>query len=68
MECKTLNIRGMTCAVCAQRIEKTVKKLPGIETATVNLAAETLSVEYGAGVTLSAIQEAVTKIGNSAEE
>lgn len=68
MECKTLNIRSMTCAACAQRIEKTVKKLPGIETATVNLAAETLSVEYGAGVTLSAIQEAMTKIGYSAEE
>lgn len=68
MEHKILNIHGMTCAACAQRIEKTVKKLPGIETATVNLASETLSVEYGAGITLSAIQEAVTKIGYAAEE
>ena len=42
MESGILSIRGMTCAACAQRIEKTVQKLPGISQATVNLASEKL--------------------------
>ncbi|GHT70927.1 copper-translocating P-type ATPase [Spirochaetia bacterium] len=63
MESLTLSIGGMTCAACAGRIEKTVKKLEGVTTATVNLASEKLFVEYGDTLTLSGIKEAVTKIG-----
>ncbi len=69
MESKILSIRGMTCAACAQRIEKTVRKLPGIGQANVNLASENLFVEYDAGaLSLSTIKEAVTKIGYEVEE
>ncbi|WP_078382406.1 heavy metal translocating P-type ATPase [Sutcliffiella halmapala] len=39
-------ITGMTCAACSNRIERALNKLDGIETATVNLALETGSVEY----------------------
>ena len=64
MDSQVLSIRGMTCAACAQRIEKTVRKLSGIGQATVNLASEKLFVEYDAGtVPLAAIKEAVAKIG-----
>ena len=64
MENQVLSIRGMTCAACAQRIEKTVRKLPGIGQASVNLASEKLFVEYDAGsLPLSTIKEAVSKIG-----
>ena len=64
MESQVLSIRGMTCAACAQRIEKTVRKLPGIGQATVNLASEKLFVEYDEGnLPLTTIKEAVTKIG-----
>ncbi|GHU72284.1 copper-translocating P-type ATPase [Spirochaetia bacterium] len=63
MQTETLSIGGMTCAACAGRIEKTVKKLEGVTTATVNLASEKLFVEYGDTLTLSSIKEAVTKIG-----
>jgi Cu+-exporting ATPase len=64
MENQVLSIRGMTCAACAQRIEKTVRKLPGIGQASVNLASEKLFVEYDAGsLPLSAIKDAVSKIG-----
>ncbi|GHU02641.1 copper-translocating P-type ATPase [Spirochaetia bacterium] len=63
MESQTLSIGGMTCAACAGRIEKMVKKLEGIKTATVNLASEKLFVEYGDPLTLSTIKETVTKIG-----
>ena len=64
MESQVLSIRGMTCAACAQRIEKTVRKLSGIGQATVNLASEKLFVEYDSAVVqLPAIKEAVAKIG-----
>ncbi|WP_028558892.1 heavy metal translocating P-type ATPase [Paenibacillus pinihumi] len=41
-----LQIGGMTCAACATRIEKGLNRLPGIQTASVNLALETAHVEY----------------------
>ncbi|WP_349947620.1 heavy metal translocating P-type ATPase [Lacrimispora sp. BS-2] len=64
MESQILNIRGMTCAACAQRIEKTVRKLSGISQANVNLASEKLFVEYdSSALELSAIKAAVSKIG-----
>ena len=64
MNSQVLNIRGMTCAACAQRIERTVGKLSGIQQASVNLASEKLFVEYDAGIlTLDKIKESVKKIG-----
>lgn len=69
MDSQVLNIRGMTCAACAQRIEKTVRKLSGIEEASVNLASEKLFVEYDENaLSLTAIKEAVKKIGYEVEE
>ncbi|WP_026566218.1 heavy metal translocating P-type ATPase [Bacillus sp. UNC41MFS5] len=41
-----LKISGMTCAACATRIEKGLRKLDGIETANVNLALESSNVKY----------------------
>ncbi|MBX3063343.1 MAG: copper-translocating P-type ATPase [Anaerolineae bacterium] len=43
---ETMPISGMTCANCAATIERVVRKLPGIENATVNLANERLTVAY----------------------
>src|SRR5690349_5417010 len=40
----TLAIEGMTCASCAMRIEKGLKKLTGVEDAAVNLATERATV------------------------
>jgi Cu+-exporting ATPase len=69
VENQVLDIRGMTCAACAGRIEKVVRKLPGIEEANVNLATEKLFVEYDAdSLTVPDIQAAVSKIGYEAIE
>ncbi len=69
MESQVLSIRGMTCAACALRIEKTVRKLPGLAQASVNLASEKLFVEYDAdSLQLSQIKEAVSKIGYEVAE
>src|SRR5437660_1338691 len=41
-----LALEGMTCASCAMRIEKGLKKLPGVKDANVNLATEQATVTY----------------------
>ena len=42
----TLAIEGMTCASCAMRIEKGLKKVPGVSDAAVNLATERATVSF----------------------
>ncbi len=41
-----IGIGGMTCASCVARVEKALKKVPGVQTATVNLATESARVVY----------------------
>src|SRR5712692_2546602 len=41
-----LDLEGMTCASCAMRIEKGLKKVPGVKDANVNLATEQATVTY----------------------
>lgn len=41
-----LGIGGMTCASCVTRVEKAIARLPGVESATVNLATETARVRW----------------------
>src|SRR4051794_14997572 len=42
----TLAVEGMTCASCVARIERGLKKLPGVVDASVNLATEKATVQY----------------------
>ncbi|PKF89056.1 copper-translocating P-type ATPase [Bacillus sp. BA3] len=42
----SLQISGMTCAACATRIEKGLKKMEGVEEANVNLALEKSVIKY----------------------
>ncbi|PYF02630.1 Cu+-exporting ATPase [Ureibacillus chungkukjangi] len=42
----SIQIEGMTCAACANRIEKGINKMDGVEKATVNLALEKSSIKY----------------------
>ena len=46
MNKKAFKIEGMTCSACANRVERVVKKLDGVDNANVNFATETLSVEF----------------------
>jgi cation transport ATPase len=48
---ETFAISGMHCASCAARIETGVGEAPGVSAATVNFAAEELTVEYDPAVT-----------------
>ena len=44
----TFALEGMTCASCAMRIEKGLKKVTGVADAQVNLATEQATVTYNA--------------------
>jgi Cu+-exporting ATPase len=61
-----LLIGGMTCASCANRIEKKLNKLDGV-TATVNYATEKAKVSFGEGVTPQDLIATVEKTGYTAE-
>jgi Cu+-exporting ATPase len=41
-----LGIEGMTCAACVTRVERALRRVPGVEDATVNLATETAQVRW----------------------
>lgn len=59
---KTFKISGMTCAACASRIERFVKKLDGVTSASVNFAAESLTVDFEK-LGIKDIEAAVVKAG-----
>jgi Cu+-exporting ATPase len=62
-----LQIKGMTCAACAQASERAVKKLPGVEEAAVNFSTEKLLVKFEDGkLTIDQIKTAVAKAGYEA--
>nr|WP_244221006.1 heavy metal translocating P-type ATPase [Paraburkholderia aromaticivorans] len=62
-----LDIGGMTCASCAMRVEKALAKVPGVVSASVNLATETATVDLdGAAVGPDALIAAVRKAGYEA--
>lgn len=43
-----LSVRGMTCAACVNRVERALKKVPGVQSAQVNFATETAAVQVHA--------------------
>lgn len=46
MRTETFVVRGMTCGACAAAVERSVRRLEGMESADVNFAAEKLRVVY----------------------
>ena len=60
-----LSISGMTCASCANRIERKLNKLEGV-TATVNYATEKAKVTYPAGMSADELVATVEAAGYSA--
>lgn len=64
VESKVLPVLEMSCAVCANNVESTVKALPGVVEASVNFAANTLSVKYHpSDISLQQMQDAVRAAG-----
>ena len=67
MENKTFTIEGMTCASCAQTVEKATQKLSGVKIANVNFATEKMSIQFDeASLSEADIQKAVSDAGYAA--
>lgn len=61
-----LGIRGMTCASCVGRVERTLSKVPGVTAVAVNLATERGRVEGDGALDVQALIAAIDKAGYSA--
>ena len=59
----TFKVEGMTCASCVARVEKALKAVPGVESASVNLATEKATVRADPGIGFDALSAAVEKAG-----
>ncbi|MBT2326011.1 copper-translocating P-type ATPase [Variovorax paradoxus] len=65
----SLQIEGMTCASCVSRVEKALAKVPGVASATVNLATEKAKVELAdRRLDVQSLIAAVQKAGYAAHE
>jgi Cu+-exporting ATPase len=53
-----LLVTGMTCASCVMRVEKTLKAVPGVMGASVNLATEEASVSVDSYVSADSLAAA----------
>ena len=61
---KTLIVKGMTCASCSARIEKVLAIQDGIQAVSVNLAAETMDIEWdNSTLSLEDIAQRVSGLG-----
>jgi P-type Cu+ transporter len=56
-------IEGMTCASCVRRVEKAIAAVPGVESASVNLATERADVRLAEPVSPEAVVEAIRSAG-----
>jgi Cu+-exporting ATPase len=59
----TYPVSGMTCASCVARVEQALASVPGVISASVNLASEKATVEYIEGTEFSELRRAVADAG-----
>lgn len=63
-----LDVFGMTCAACSNRIEKVLNKQEGVSEASVNLTTESAAIEYNPGlVDIQNLIERIQKLGYDAK-
>ena len=60
---QSFTVEGMTCASCVARVEKALAAVPGVTSASINLATDTARVASSQNVPLATLQAAVDKAG-----
>ena len=71
MQSATIQLETLTCPSCMQKIEAAVKRLPGIDQATikVSFSSSRLRLNFDpAAVTLPEIEKAINKVGYQVEK
>ena len=63
LETVSFDVKGMTCASCASRIERVLSKQNGVQEATVNFARHEARTTLSPGVDVTDLQAAIEKIG-----
>jgi heavy metal translocating P-type ATPase len=64
----SIDIEGMTCASCVARVEKSLLKVPGVTSASVNLATERATVQLADTTNIDALFKAIEKVGYKGQE
>ena len=59
----TFKVKGMTCASCVARVERALKGVSGVQSASINLATEKATVRAGSTIGFDALSAAVEKAG-----
>ena len=59
----SFQVEGMTCASCVGRVEKAIRAVPGVTSASVNLATERATVAFAGKPDPSAVIAAIAKAG-----
>lgn len=60
----SMKLSGMSCASCANHVERALRGTPGVTEASVNLAAESARVQYDPErTTVEELQQAVERAG-----
>src|SRR5688572_17573279 len=62
-EILTIGVDGMTCASCVARVERALKKVTGVDNATVNLATEKATVTFDPDLKLDNLLKAIEGAG-----
>jgi Cu+-exporting ATPase len=63
----SLGITGMTCASCVARVEKAIARVPGVTSASVNLATERADIRYDGAPVREAVVAAIRGSGYDVE-
>ncbi len=66
-EAREFDIEGMTCAACVGRVERVIKKVPGVEDAAVNLATHRATITVAADIDTAKLIAAVERAGYGAK-
>ena len=64
----SIDIEGMTCASCVARVEKSLLKVPGVTSASVNLATERATVQLADTTNVDALFKAIEKVGYKGQQ
>ncbi|MCO6523909.1 MAG: heavy metal translocating P-type ATPase [Candidatus Schmidhempelia sp.] len=60
---KQINIEGMTCQHCCERVKKALNSIPGVIEVVIDLSAKSATVNINEDVTMEALTTAITEVG-----